>query len=93
MKNATKVLKSILLFLLALFFLSPIYIIIANSFKNRQELYENVLALPESFSFQYYVGAMEKMNFLSALGNSLYITILSVIYYCSFIFHDCVDVG
>ena len=80
MKNATKVLKNILLFLLALFFLSPIYIIIANSFKNRQELYENVLALPESFSFQYYVEAMEKMNFLSALGNSLYITILSVFF-------------
>lgn len=80
MKNATKVLKNILLFLLALFFLSPIYIIIANSFKDRQELYENVLALPESFSFQYYVEAMEKMNFLSALGNSLYITILSVFF-------------
>ena len=35
--------------------------------------------LPESFSLQYYVQAMEKMNFMSALGNSLYITILSVI--------------
>ena len=65
--------------MVALFFLSPIYIIIVNSFKDRQELYENALALPEKFSFQYYLEAMEKMNFLSALGNSLYITILSVL--------------
>ena len=80
MKNTIKVFNNVLLFLVALFFLSPIYIIIVNSFKDRQELYENVLALPKSFSFQYYIQAMEKMNFLSALGNSLYITILSVVF-------------
>ncbi|MCZ8539743.1 ABC transporter permease subunit [Psychrobacillus psychrodurans] len=72
-------LKELLLLITALFFLSPIYIIIVNSFKNRQELYENVLALPKEFSFQYYIEAMEKMNFLNALANSLYITILSVL--------------
>jgi len=79
MKILSKYAKEVLLFLAALFFLSPIYIIIVNSFKNRQELYDNALALPEKFSFQYYVEAMEKMNFLSALGNSLYITIISVL--------------
>src|SRR5690606_12584602 len=31
------------------------------------------------FSTQYYVEAMNKMNFLSAFGNSLYVTITSVI--------------
>lgn len=72
-------LKAAFLIVLALFFLSPIYIIIVNSFKDRQELYDNPLTLPNSFSFQYYVEAMEKMNFLSAFGNSLYITIVSVI--------------
>lgn len=71
--------KEVLLLLTALFFLSPIYIIIVNSFKDRRELYENALALPEKFSFQYYLEAMEKMNFLTALGNSLYITIFSVL--------------
>ncbi|MEK4714728.1 MULTISPECIES: carbohydrate ABC transporter permease [Sporosarcina] len=71
--------KEVLLLLAALFFLSPIYIIIVNSFKDRRELYENALALPGKFSFQYYLEAMEKMNFLTALGNSLYITIFSVV--------------
>lgn len=79
MKKSYKIIKELLLLIAALFFLSPIYIIIVNSFKDRQELYENVLALPKEFSFQYYVEAMEKMNFLSALANSLYITIISVL--------------
>ncbi|MCK1998385.1 carbohydrate ABC transporter permease [Psychrobacillus psychrodurans] len=79
MNKFYKFIKELLLLITALFFLSPIYIIIVNSFKNRQELYENVLALPKEFSFQYYVEAIEKMNFLNALANSLYITILSVL--------------
>jgi len=69
-----------LLLLLGVAFLSPVYVMVVNSFKNRAELYENVLALPESFSFQYYVAAMEKMNFLTAFKNSLFITITSVIF-------------
>lgn len=79
MKKSYKIIKELLLLIAALFFLSPIYIIIVNSFKDRQELYENVLALPKDFSFQYYIEAMEKMNFLNALANSLYITIISVL--------------
>ncbi|PSL41410.1 carbohydrate ABC transporter membrane protein 2 (CUT1 family) [Planomicrobium soli] len=79
MKKVGKVIKDVLLVLLALAFLSPIYIIFVNSFKDRQELYDNALSLPTNFSLQYYLQAMEKMNFLSAIVNSLYITIVSVI--------------
>lgn len=78
--RVSKVIQNILLFLTALLFLSPIYIMIVNSFKDRQELYENVLALPENFSFEYYLGAMQRMNFLTAFKNSLVITIISVIF-------------
>lgn len=67
-----------LLMLLALAFLSPIYLMLVNSFKDRAELYRNALALPNSFSFQYYSKAMEKMSFMTAFGNSLFITIISV---------------
>lgn len=72
--------KEILLVLLALLFLSPIYIIFVNSFKSRRELYENTLALPESFSLQFYTAAMARMDFFNALLNSLFVTILSVIF-------------
>jgi raffinose/stachyose/melibiose transport system permease protein len=51
---------------------------LVNSFKDRAELYQSVLALPSSFSFQYYGQAMEQMNFLTAFQNSLIVTIVSV---------------
>jgi raffinose/stachyose/melibiose transport system permease protein len=71
---------SLLIVIISLVFLSPIYIVIVNSFKTRAELYENVLSLPGTFSFEYYITAMKKMNFLVALGNSLYVTIVTVIF-------------
>ncbi|KOY15887.1 carbohydrate ABC transporter permease [Paenibacillus xylanivorans] len=71
---------SLLIVIISLVFLSPIYIVIVNSFKTRAELYENVLSLPATFSFEYYITAMKKMNFLVALGNSLYVTIVTVIF-------------
>lgn len=86
MRKVGKALRDVLLLLIALFFLSPIYIMIINSFKNRQELYENVLSLPEAFSFQYYIEAMNKMNFMNAFFNSLIITVFSAIFiviFCS----------
>lgn len=70
--------REILLVLMALIFLSPVYIIFINSFKNRRELYENTLAFPETFSFQYYSEAMEQMDFFNAFINSLLVTVISV---------------
>lgn len=75
-----KMIKETLLFLLGIVYLSPIYIMIVNSFKTRSELYENVLALPDQFTLEYYREAFAKMNFFNAFTNSLYITIISVIF-------------
>lgn len=80
MRRTSRAISSILLALLALLFLSPIYIMLVNSFKTRAELYNNALALPESFSLQYFEAAMKKMNFLTVLGNSTFVTVLTVIF-------------
>lgn len=72
--------REILLLLMALIFLSPIYIIFVNSFKNRRELYENTLAFPEEFSLQFYEAAMARMDFFNAFLNSIYVTVVSVIF-------------
>ncbi|MDR1986390.1 MAG: carbohydrate ABC transporter permease [Treponema sp.] len=69
-----------LVLLLCLVYLFPAYIILVNSFKNRAELYENILALPSSLSFQYYINAMNRMNFPSALRNSFLVTVLSLLF-------------
>lgn len=78
MKKSKGVLLNILLMCFCLIWLFPIYIIVVNAFKNRAELYENILALPETWSFKYFAEAMDKMEILNALKNSLIITIISI---------------
>ncbi|MDB4865787.1 MAG: sugar transporter permease [Cohnella sp.] len=80
MKQIGKYVSEILLVVLAVAFLSPVYIMVVNSFKNRAELYQSALALPSSLSFQYYAQAMDKMNFLTAFRNSLFVTVVSVLF-------------
>ncbi|MDR0690283.1 MAG: carbohydrate ABC transporter permease [Spirochaetaceae bacterium] len=69
-----------LVLLLCLVYLFPAYIILVNSFKNRAELYENILALPATMSFRYYANAMERMNFPGALLNSFLVTSMSLFF-------------
>jgi raffinose/stachyose/melibiose transport system permease protein len=78
MKKISRFFVEIIAVILCLCYLFPIYIVIVNSFKNRSELYENVLALPKNFSFQYFSKAMEKMNFLKSFSNSLIVTLVSI---------------
>lgn len=78
MKKIGKIIGEITLVTFCIAYLFPIYIVLVNSFKNRAELYENILAVPKSFSFQYYQEAMGKMNFLKALSNSLIVTSISI---------------
>ena len=78
MKRLGKFLLQVLIVAFCLFYLFPIYIVVVNSFKNRQELYSNMMAPPETFTLEYYKTAMEKMNFLRAFGNSLIVTIVSI---------------
>lgn len=80
MKFVSKFSKEILLIIAAIAFLSPVYIMVVNSFKTREELYHSVLALPETFSFEYYLDAIDRMNFFNAFWNSFYITILSIVF-------------
>jgi raffinose/stachyose/melibiose transport system permease protein len=71
---------NLLLLAFCLIYLFPAYIVLVNSFKNRAELYENILALPGTFSFQYYGNAMNRMNFLTALINSFTVTVISIFF-------------
>ncbi len=77
-RKLTRIIGNILVVLACLFYLFPVYLIITNSFKSRAEMYENMTALPEKFSFQYYSSALEKMNFSVSLRNSVILTIVSI---------------
>lgn len=41
-------------------------------------MYESLLAMPEKFSFQYYATAIEKIQIVTAFGNSLFLTVVSI---------------
>ena len=79
MKKGKSIVANVLVILLSILWLFPVYIVFVNSFKNRAELYKNMLAWPKSFGFEYYEKAMKKMKFFHALGNSLFVTIISIV--------------
>lgn len=80
MKKGKRIVGSILLLAAGCLFLSPFYLVIVNSFKNRAEITLNPLGLPEQFSFEYYITAIKKMDFFVALRNSTIVTVLSVLF-------------
>lgn len=62
-----------------LLFLIPFYIVIVNVFKSNKEIIGNALALPKSLDFSALSDAFQKMNYIQTFGNSLLITITSVV--------------
>jgi raffinose/stachyose/melibiose transport system permease protein len=65
--------------LAAIFTLFPMYIMVANSFKGRSQIFTDTMGLPKSFDFSYYITAIETMKFPKALFNSLLISIVSIL--------------
>lgn len=68
--------------ILSITFLVPIFIVLMNSFKGQFYISDAPFALPtsETFSrFSNYINGIEKINFISAFGYSLFITVGSVL--------------
>lgn len=80
MKKSGKLIGEIAFMAACLCYLFPVYIVFVNAFKNRQELYENMIALPSEWSLQYFAKAMNKMSFLRAFSNSLIVTLISILF-------------
>jgi raffinose/stachyose/melibiose transport system permease protein len=78
MKKARGGILGTILILFSIAWLSPIYIVLVNSFKSRSEMYANVLALPEQLTWKYYTEAFAKMNFGTSFLNSLILTVASI---------------
>jgi raffinose/stachyose/melibiose transport system permease protein len=78
-RRAGRIIASVLILALGLCFLFPLYIMVVNSLKNRAQLYADPVALPTPPIWSNYSQAMEKMSFLRAFGNSLFITAISVV--------------
>lgn len=61
-----------------LLFTYPFLMLIVNSFKDNGEILINPFSLPSSYSFDQFIIAFQRMDFLTTFRNSLIITIFSV---------------
>lgn len=71
-----------LLLIISIIFIAPILLVILNSFKGKLFVSNEPFSLPnaESFvGFKNYVNGIQKIDFFSAFGASLFITVFSVI--------------
>jgi len=71
----------IFLIILAILFLTPIFIVLMNSFKGRFFISDAPFALPNSQTFvglKNYTSGLAKTGFIQAFGYSLFITVFSV---------------
>lgn len=64
---------------IALLWAGPMYIVIINSFKSKTEIMANTLNLPSNIEIENYSRASNQLDFAQTLGNSLFITIGSIV--------------
>lgn len=75
---ADQILLHAVLILIAVLVISPLLLLVFNSFKNNNEILNNPTALPTSFTLQYIVKAMNEINFWRSLGVTFIVTFFSV---------------
>lgn len=78
-KHRSKFLFSLVGILLALLWLSPFYLMLVNAFKSNFEIFNSVLAFPETFMFDNFKQAFIDLDFINALTNSLIISVGSIL--------------
>lgn len=84
-QNRTKTYGYIFLgFVLSLIWFYPFYLVIANSFKTKSEIFVNTLRLPADPTIANYVDAFVALDFVKSFLNSLIITVLSILLICIF---------
>ena len=78
-RKAAETIKVVVIVLCCILFLLPVYFLIMNSFKSLNEILIPFISFPKQFTLRNYVGAMEKINYLRTFGNTLFLTVGSVI--------------
>ncbi|PKM94873.1 MAG: sugar ABC transporter permease [Firmicutes bacterium HGW-Firmicutes-1] len=70
-----------LCFLLAVFYMSPLYLVVTNSFKSQKGIAINSMKLPfgEYFRPDNYITAFKQLDFIHSFMNSLSITVISTV--------------
>lgn len=75
-KKAAGVVGFIIIAALFVLYMIPFLVVVLNSFKQKRDIITNPLSLvaEKGYTLENYVKAFEKMDFLKAFGNSLFVT-------------------
>ena len=71
--------KTIFCFLLGIIFLSPVLLIVMNSFKPNSDILTSFISFPTSLYFDNFAKAMEVMNFWVVFKNTVFVTVCTVL--------------
>lgn len=80
-KKRTNIIRTVILSILALLFLSPIFVILINSFKGKLYISNELFSFPNATTFvglENYTRGIETIKFWNAFGYSLFISVFSV---------------
>src|SRR5690625_245872 len=80
-KKPKNIIRTIVLTIVALFFLAPIFLIIINSFKGKLYISNDLFSLPNATTFvglENYIRGIATVDFWNAFGYSLFISVFSV---------------
>lgn len=76
--RASQVLLIIVLVIAGLIFLMPVYFLLINSLKPLREIVLSFVSLPQHPTFENYAGAMRRIDYVTAFGNTIFLTVGAV---------------
>lgn len=77
-KTVLSIVNIVILTVLGAVVIFPLYMVLINSFKSIDQIFNSVLSLPTSISFDNYRAAFAQTNLMSSAANSLILTIMGV---------------
>ncbi len=75
---AVQIILHAVLIIIAIMVISPLLLLVFNSFKSNNEILNDPVAMPTKFTLQYIVNAMQQINFWQSLGITFVVTFCSV---------------
>src|SRR5690625_7220997 len=72
------IVNTIILSVFAVISFFPIYMVVINSLKSQDEIFNNVLSIPSKLHFENYTQAFSQVNFLKVTLNSVIVTVIGV---------------
>lgn len=79
-KRINNSLRLLVISIVFILYISPLLLVLLNSFKTTKEFLLSPLSLPDKLNFQNYIEAFSKMNFISGFTNTIIVTVLSTLF-------------